>query len=142
MTIAFDHHILPSTDRERSARFLADVLGLPEPREEGPFLALDLANDVALYVAGWDRTVTPQHYAFLLDEDELDAVLARLTATGATYWADPEGTVAGEVNHDDGGRGCYFRDPDGHWLEVLTVRYGGRPALTRQARSAFAGAAD
>ena len=78
----------------------------------------------------------------ITNEDELDAVLARLTATGATYWADPEGTVAGEVNHDDGGRGCYFRDPDGHWLEVLTVRYGGRPALTRQARSAYAGAAD
>lgn len=131
MTIGFDHHILPSTDRERSARFLTEVLGLPDAREEGPFLAIDLANDVALYVAGWDREVHPQHYAFLLEEAGLDAVLARLAARGATYWADPEGTVANGVNHDDGGRGCYFRDPDGHWLEVLTVRYGGRPATRR-----------
>ena len=51
MTVAFDHHILPSTDRERSARFLADVLGLPEPRKEGPFLALDLAFPGALMPA-------------------------------------------------------------------------------------------
>ena len=131
MTIGFDHHILPSTDRERSARFLTEVLGLPEARSEGPFLAVDLANDVSLYVAGWDREVTPQHYAFLLDEDDFDGVLARLEATGAGYWADPEGTLAQQVNHDDGGRGCYFRDPDGHWLEVMTVRYGGRPAATR-----------
>ena len=133
MAIGFDHHILPSTDRDRSARFLAEVLGLPEPRQEGPFLAVDLSNDVAIYVAGWDRTVTPQHYAFLVDEEDLDGVLARLEARGADWWADPEGTALRQVNHDDGGRGCYFRDPDGHWLEVLTVRYGGRPAATRHA---------
>ncbi len=59
MAIGFDHHILPSTDRERSARFLSRTLGLPEPREEGPFLAVDLGNDVSLYVAGWDREVSP-----------------------------------------------------------------------------------
>ena len=133
MSIGFDHHILPSTDRERSARFLAETLGLPGPRAEGPFLALDLSNDVSLYVAGWDRAVTPQHYAFLLDEEDFDGVLARLEAAGREWWADPEGTVAHQVNHDDGGRGCYFRDPDGHWLEVMTVRYGGRPAVTRRA---------
>ena len=131
MAIGFDHHILPSTDRERSARFLTETLGLPDAREEGPFLAVDLSNDVALYVAGWDEKVTPQHYAFLLDEDDLDGVLARVDASGADWWAEPDGTGLREVNHDDGGRGFYFRDPDGHLLEVLTVRYGGRPAVTR-----------
>jgi catechol 2,3-dioxygenase-like lactoylglutathione lyase family enzyme len=131
MTIGFDHHILPSTDRERSARFLTETLGLPAAREEGPFLAVDLANDVALYVAGWETTVMPQHYAFLLDEDDLDGVLARVDASGADWWAEPDGTGLRQLNHDDGGRGFYFRDPDGHLLEVLTVRYGGRPAVTR-----------
>ena len=47
MTIFFDHHIVPSTDKARTARFYADILGLPDPREEGPFAALDLGNDVA-----------------------------------------------------------------------------------------------
>jgi hypothetical protein len=26
----------------------------------------------------------------------------------------------GRINHRNGGRGFYFRDPDGHILEVLT----------------------
>jgi catechol 2,3-dioxygenase-like lactoylglutathione lyase family enzyme len=134
MTISFDHHILPSTDRERSARFLTEVLGLPPAREEGPFLAVDLGNDVALYVAGWDSEVRPQHYAFLMSEEDLDGVLARLEASGSDWWADPEGTQLRRVNHDDGGRGCYFRGPDGHWLEALTVRYGGRPTTVGASR--------
>jgi catechol 2,3-dioxygenase-like lactoylglutathione lyase family enzyme len=131
MAIGFDHHILPSTDRERTARFLTDLLGLAPAREEGPFLAVDLCNDVALYVAGWDRVVSPQHYAFLVDEEDLDAVLRRVQAAGLAWWADPDATRPGELNDDDGGRGLYLRDPDGHLLEVLTVRYGGRPAVTR-----------
>lgn len=127
MTVFFDHHIVPSSDRTRSARFYADLLGLPEPRREGPFAALDLGNDVALYVAGWDAQVTPQHYAFLLSEAEFDAFYARLLARGLDHWADPHCRLPQQVNHDDGGRGTYFRDPDGHFVEVLTVRYGGRP---------------
>ena len=127
MTVFFDHHIVPSTDKERSARFYADVLGLPPPRTEGPFSAVDLGNDVALYVAGWDRQVTPLHYAFLLSEEEFDAFYARLTARGLEHWADPHRRLPQQVNHDDGGRGTYFRDPDGHFVEVLTARYGGRP---------------
>jgi len=30
----------------------------------------------------------------------------------------------GEINHNDGGRGVYFSDPDGHYLEVITRPYG------------------
>jgi catechol 2,3-dioxygenase-like lactoylglutathione lyase family enzyme len=128
MTVYFDHHIVPSTDKERAARFYADLLGLPEPREEGPFAAVDLGNDVALYVAGWDSRVTPLHYAFLVSEEEFDACYARLTERGIMHWADPHCRLPHQVNHDDGGRGTYFRDPDGHFVEVLTRRYGGRPS--------------
>ena len=128
MTVYFDHHIVPSTDKERSAQFYADVLGLPPPRAEGPFAAVDLGNDVALYVAGWDRQVTsPLHYAFLVDEAEFDALYGRITERGIPHWADPHRRLPQQVNHDDGGRGTYFLDPDGHVVEVLTTRYGGRP---------------
>ena len=127
MTVYFDHHIVPSTDKDRAARFYADILGLPEPRTEGPFAAVDLGNDVALYVAGWETRVTPLHYAFLVSEAEFDAFYARLTERGLGHWADPHCRLPQQVNHDDGGRGTYFRDPDGHLVEVLTTRYGGRP---------------
>jgi len=127
MTVYFDHHIVPSTDKDRAARFYAEILGLPEPRTEGPFAAVDLGNDVALYVAGWETRVTPLHYAFLVSEAEFDAFYARLTERGLDHWADPHCRLPQQVNHDDGGRGTYFRDPDGHFVEVLTTRYGGRP---------------
>lgn len=127
MSVSFDHTIVPSTDREASAEFYSSVLGLPAPRREGPFAALDLGNDVAIYIAGWDREVSPQHYAFLVSEREFDAVHGRLVELGQDFWADPHTELPGQVNHDDGGRGVYFRDPDGHFLEVITVRYGGRP---------------
>lgn len=126
MTAYFDHHIVPSTDKHRAAQFYADILGLAAPREEGPFAAVDLGNDVALYVAGWDQQVTPLHYAFLVSGEEFDAFYARLTARGLPHWADPHRRLPQQVNHDDGGRGTYFRDPDGHFVEVLTTRYGGR----------------
>jgi hypothetical protein len=103
MAIGFDHHIVPSTDKHRTARFWTETFGLPEARVEGPFLAVDLANDVALYVAGWNTTTTPQHYAFLVDEDTLDAVLGRLQASGADWWADPDGAQPRQVTN--GGRG-------------------------------------
>lgn len=31
---------------------------------------------------------------------------------------------AGEINHNDNGRGVYFKDPDGHLLEIITSPYG------------------
>jgi hypothetical protein len=42
-----------------------------------------------------------------------------------------EGTVhPQQMNTNDGGRGLYWLDPDGHILEILTVPYGGWPKQT------------
>jgi catechol 2,3-dioxygenase-like lactoylglutathione lyase family enzyme len=65
--------------------------------------------------------VHPQHYAFLVGEDDFDAALARIRAADVTFWADPFRNQPGEINTDDGGRGLYFADPDGHLMELLTV---------------------
>ena len=54
--------------------------------------------------------------------------LGRIRERGLDHWADPMQSRPGEINHDDGGRGVYFPDPDGHLLEILTVPYGGWPA--------------
>jgi len=130
MTIRFDHTIIPSADKERSATFYAEIFGLPTARTEGPFAAVDMANDVALYIAGWHTDVTRQHYAFLVSEDEFTAIYGRILERGMEHWADAKAHIPGEINHDDGGRGTYFRDPDNHYLEIITRRYGagGQPA--------------
>jgi len=71
--------------------------------------------------------VHPQHYAFLIDEEDFDGVFGRVRAASVTYYADPFLRQPGEVNHNYGGRGVYFHDPDGHLLEVVTRPYGPSP---------------
>ncbi len=118
--IVLDHHIVPSRHRDDSAQWLTDILGLPGPRREGPFAAVDLGGATSLFFAGWDQVVTPQHYAFAVSDDELDRVIARLTAAGVDYWPDHDLTRPGTVRRDETGRGIYFHSPEGHLLELLT----------------------
>ena len=68
--------------------------------------------------------VVGQHYAFLISEQEFDDVYARVQARGLTIWPNPWMGDEGQINHNDGGRGFYFMDPSGHFLEVLTRPYG------------------
>ncbi|WP_433856892.1 VOC family protein [Streptomyces kronopolitis] len=121
-----DHTIVHSTDRFASARFLAELLGAPEPKAYGPFAALKLDNGVALdyaeHVAG-GREFVPTHYAFLVTEEEFDAIFARIQERELSYWADPLHHRPQEINTLDGGRGLYLNDPDGHNMEFLTRTY-------------------
>jgi catechol 2,3-dioxygenase-like lactoylglutathione lyase family enzyme len=120
MSVALHHTIVASRDPQRSAQFLADVLGLEAPHAVSHFIAVELANGVTLdYAAAAD--VRSLHYAFLLGSDlELDAVLERLTSAGITHYADPNHNQPGAINRRNGGRGFYFEDPDGHNMEVFT----------------------
>ncbi|MBO8194826.1 VOC family protein [Streptomyces oryzae] len=126
MPVQLNHTIVYASDKQRSAQFLADLLGLQVRPQYGPFLPVVTANDVALdFADAGERPVTPQHYAFLVSEEEFDAVFARIEQAGLTYYADPMRTRPGEINHNDGGRGVYWADPDGHMLEIITRHYGG-----------------
>jgi len=62
--------------------------------------------------------------SFLIDEEDFDPIFGRIRADGLDYWADPFKQRLGEINRNDGGRGVYFADPNGHLLEVLTRPYG------------------
>ena len=63
------------------------------------------------------------HYAFLVSDAEFVAAMARLIGMGVTFSADNAGAQPGTINHRDGGQGLYFRDPDGHLLELITKPY-------------------
>ncbi|MFF0493729.1 VOC family protein [Nocardia sp. NPDC004068] len=125
MTVQLNHTIVHCTDKHASARFYADILGLAAPAEFGPFVVVRTDNDVSLDFADGRDAPRPQHYAFLVSEDRFDAIHARIRARGLTWWADPHHTLENRVNTNDGGRGLYWDDPDGHGLEILTVPYGG-----------------
>ncbi|MBO0694073.1 MAG: VOC family protein [Acidimicrobiaceae bacterium] len=124
MHVELNHTIIHSRDREASAHFLADILGLEVGQPTGRFLPVQTTNGVTLDFATDSERVAPQHYAFLISEEQFDDAFARLEKTGAQYFADPRRSRPGEINHNHGGRGVYFLDPDGHSMEMLTQPYG------------------
>lgn len=124
MTARFNHTIVHARDKRVSADFLTQVLELPAPAPFGPFLSVQLGNDVALDFVDDDGEIATQHYAFLVSEAEFDRIFARIVGRGLVYWADPGRHRPGEINTRDGGRGVYFEDPSGHFLEILTRPYG------------------
>ncbi|HTI18938.1 MAG TPA: VOC family protein [Trinickia sp.] len=132
MSAQLNHTIVWCRDKQRSTHFLTQILNLPNPVPFGPMLVVELANGVSLDFVEKDNAIAKQHYAFLLDEEEFDEAFARIRDQGLHYWADPGKKREGETYVHNGGRGCYFDDPDGHVLEVMTRPY----ALHEQASSA------
>jgi catechol 2,3-dioxygenase-like lactoylglutathione lyase family enzyme len=124
MTIKLNHTIVHSLDQRAAAEFLADVFGLPAPKPFGPFLDVEVANEVTLAFLDADgMEIQMQHYAFLVSEQEFDQIFGRIRSRGLKYWADPGRTEEGKINHHFGGRGVYFQDPSGHLLEIITQPY-------------------
>jgi catechol 2,3-dioxygenase-like lactoylglutathione lyase family enzyme len=124
MAVQLNHTIVNVRDKRESATFLAEILGLDEPTPFGPFLVVQVDNDVSLDFADDHGPVRPQHYAFLVGESEFDEIFGRIRARGLPYWADPGRRRSGEINTNDGGRGVYWEDPSGHFLEIITRPYG------------------
>ncbi|MFD4633952.1 VOC family protein [Streptomyces sp. NPDC058284] len=127
MSIELNHTIVAAEDKEASARFLAEILGLEVSPQYGPFIPVEIPNGVTLdfYDAPGDGApLTPQHYAFLVSEDEFDTIFGRIEERGLPYWADPQHKHAQQINTNDGGRGVYWDDPYGHVLEIITRPYG------------------
>jgi hypothetical protein len=128
MPVQLNHTIALATDAAASADQLAEILGLDEPRRYGPFHEVRLANDMTIdFMDSGGQPILGIHYAFLVTEDEFDEIFGRIKERGLDWWADPHKQQKGEINHGDGGRGLYWEHPDGHFLEILTVPYGGWP---------------
>jgi catechol 2,3-dioxygenase-like lactoylglutathione lyase family enzyme len=124
VTVQLNHHIIPARDKHESAAFMAEVLGLDPPQRFGPFVVVELDNGLSLDFADNDGDFSRLHYAFLVSEQEFDEIFGRIQQRGLQFWADPSTNRPGEINHNDGGRGCYFLDPSGHFLEIFTRPYG------------------
>jgi len=123
MPVRFNHTILAARDKAASARFFANLFGLPEPELAGPFAVVRLADGELIQFAEPPvDEIQMQHQAFLVDDDTFDALLARLREREIDHWADPQRRHPG-FNTNHGGRGVYFLDPAGHGLEAITTPY-------------------
>jgi catechol 2,3-dioxygenase-like lactoylglutathione lyase family enzyme len=129
MPVQLNHTIALATDPAASAESLSELLGLGPVRRFGPFHEVGLDNGVTIdFMEAGGQPILGIHYAFLVSEDEFDQIFGRIQERGIDHWADPHQEQPGEINHGDGGRGVYWMHPDGHFLEILTVPYGGWPS--------------
>ena len=104
-----DHVSLDVADRERSLAWYRDVLGLttgtPGPADEPVFMGPAGAR-LALFA---DRPPGLRHVALATDEAGRAELLEKLVALGIPHQRERHST----------GESVYFRDPDGHTLEVF-----------------------
>jgi catechol 2,3-dioxygenase-like lactoylglutathione lyase family enzyme len=120
----FNHTIGPASDKLAAARWFAELFGVEEPIAGSVFAAVALDGGVVMLFS--ENGSVTQHYAFLVGDEEFDAILARIEQRGLDHWADPGCSRPG-INTLHGGRGVYFRDPYGNLLEAITRPYQGIP---------------
>jgi catechol 2,3-dioxygenase-like lactoylglutathione lyase family enzyme len=121
MAITLDHTIVPARDKHASARFFADIFGLAYEASSGYFAAVRVNPTLTLdFGDAGECEYEVHHYAFHVDDAEFDAILARVRAAGIPYGSAPGQLDDRQLNAWNGGRGVYFRDPNGHVLELLT----------------------
>jgi catechol 2,3-dioxygenase-like lactoylglutathione lyase family enzyme len=120
MAIVLDHTIVPAQDNEASASFFAHIFGLPY---EGPVshFAPVRVNDTLVIDFDTCETFERHHYAFKVSDPEFDAISQRVQDAKLAYGSGPRSPDNMAINQRGGGRGFYFKDPNGHLLEVLTV---------------------
>lgn len=124
MTAKLNHTIVAARDRNASALFMSEILGLEPPVVLGPFALVTVGDDLTLDFMSSGEEIRPQHYAFRVSDAEFDEIFARIVERRLPYWADPHRSRRDQINHWDDGRGLYFQDPNGHLLEILTRSYG------------------
>ena len=119
MAIVLDHTIIPARDKDASARFFAEIMGLTYDGPHGHFAPVRVNESLTFDFDNRDRFES-HHYAFFIGDDDFDAILGRLEAAGRPYGSGPGSPEDARINTRRGGRGFYFRDLDGHLLEVMT----------------------
>jgi len=124
MAIILDHTIVPAKDRNASAEFFAEIFGLTVKPGQGHFTQVQV-NDSLTFDFDEEPDPRSQHYAFHISDAEFDAILGRVRAKGVLYGSGPFNHSDGQIYTRRGGRGFYFKDPNGHLLEVMTVRETG-----------------
>lgn len=124
MSIQLDHFIVSSHNRVASARLLAGLLGVPwKETVLGHFSAVYINDGLTLDFIETEEAFPVEHFCFRVDEQEFDAIFARLKTAGIAYRSTVRGPVDYKADTSYGGRGVYWNEPDGHQWEMLTASY-------------------
>ena len=119
MTIILNHTIVPARDKIASAEFFARIFGLTYEGTVGHFAPVKVNGSLTFDFDNSDQIVS-HHYAFHVGDEEFDGIFDRIKAEEIPYGSGPSEPENMQTNDWRGGRGVYFKDPDGHLLELLT----------------------
>jgi len=119
MTITLNHTIVPARDKVAAAKFFAEIFGLKRGRA-GYFAPVRVNKSLTLLFDDDDKFES-HHLAFHVSDRDFDAIFGRIKQAKLAYGSAPWSLDDGKLNDWGGGRGVYFRDLDGHVLELMTV---------------------
>lgn len=120
MGLALDHTIVPAKDKEAAARFFARIFGLRYEGSTGHFAPVKVNDTLTLDFAD-DDSFESHHLAFMTSRAEFDAIVERLKAEEVPYGSGPRSPADMKIGKRSTGPSFYFRDPNGHSLQVLTA---------------------
>jgi catechol 2,3-dioxygenase-like lactoylglutathione lyase family enzyme len=121
MTITLNHTIVSARDKDAAARCFAEIFGLPFEGLGGHFSPVRVNDTLTLDFADAKGTVASQHYAFHVSDSEFDAILQRVKDAGLTFGSGPRSLEGAKLNAWNGGRSFYYKDHDGHVIELMTM---------------------
>jgi catechol 2,3-dioxygenase-like lactoylglutathione lyase family enzyme len=121
MTITLNHTIVWARDKDVAARFFAKIFGLHFEGSDGHFAPVRVNDTLTLDFADAKGTIAAQHYAFHVSDTEFDSILQRVKGAGLTFGSGPRSLEDGKLNDWNDGRGFYYKDHDGHVIELMTA---------------------
>lgn len=122
MEITLNHTIVPSFDNIESAKFYEKIFGFEFLKEWEHFAVVKVNKTLTLDFINEDDFL-PLHYAFKVSEQQFDEIMERIKSEDIVFGSGPRSVTDGKINHHYGGRGAYFKDPNGHVLEIITTDY-------------------
>jgi catechol 2,3-dioxygenase-like lactoylglutathione lyase family enzyme len=121
VSIVLNHTIVPARDKEAAARLFARIFGLRYDGRGEHFAPVKVNDGLTFLFSDEDASFESHHYAFHVTDADFDAIFGRVKEAGVIFGSAPWSAEDGKLNDWGGGRGVYFRTPDGHLLELMTV---------------------
>lgn len=122
MEITLNHTIVYCHDNVASAKFYERIFGFEYLKQWGHFAVLKVNSTLTFDFMNKEK-FTSQHYAFKVDDKQFDEIFFRVIEEDISYGSGPSNLDNMKTNNSFGGRGVYFKDPNGHILEILTADY-------------------
>ena len=122
MEITLNHTIVPSHNNVESAKFYEALFGFEFVKEWGHFAVVKV-NSTLTFDFLVKEKFSSMHYAFKVSEQQFDEIFDRIKSGHIKFGSDPSSLDNCKTNSHHGGRGVYFKDPNGHVLEIITKDY-------------------